>query len=102
MLILVADHLKKVKKMSNQSEKILKLTDGAGSQLSGSINRLLALGADDAEPICLRIEFGPGTLPDSNFTPSSVIETVQVPAGTYIEGPIGRVSGSGFLAYLNR
>ena len=57
---------------------------------------------DVDEPICLRIEFGPGTLPDSNFTPSSVIENVQVPAGTYIEGPIGRVSGSGFLAYLNR
>tara|TARA_Y100000592_G_C5243629_1_gene209508 strand:+ start:167 stop:436 length:270 start_codon:yes stop_codon:yes gene_type:complete len=84
--------------------KIFKLTGTTShttSQTTGSIAKLLALGADDAEQTCLRIEFGSFSEPESLFTPTSVITDVTVPAGTYIEGPIGRVSGSNFLVYVN-
>ena len=81
--------------------KTFKLTESANSRITCSIAKLLALGADNAEQRCERIEFGSFSEPESFFTPTSVITDITVPAGTYIEGPIGRVSGSNFLVYLN-
>ena len=72
-----------------------------GTKVTGSISKILALGADDAEPHVERIEFGNFITPEINFTASSVETNFNVPAGTYIDGPIGRVSGSNFLVYIN-
>tara|TARA_B100001094_G_C17440792_1_gene443582 strand:- start:158 stop:427 length:270 start_codon:yes stop_codon:yes gene_type:complete len=86
----------------NSNLKIFKLTTNTNSRITGSIVKLLALGADDDEQRCERIEFGNFTQPESLYTPTSVITDITVPAGTYIDGPIGRVSGSNFLAYINK
>ena len=86
-------------------------SSAAQEEVSGSIAKILALGNDDAEGTITRIEFGdPNINPQrpnltgSNYTPTSVAGPVVVPAGTYVEGPIGRVkvdsSTGGFLIYL--
>ena len=80
------------------SYKVIKINN---SSITGSINKLLALGATNASSTVQRAEFGNFITPEINFTASSIIEDFTVPAGTYIDGPIGRVSGSSFLAYIN-
>ena len=45
------------------------------------------------------------TNPISDFSATSIIATnVQIPAGSYIEGPIGqlKVGAGGFLVYINK
>jgi hypothetical protein len=71
---------------------------------TGSIVKLVALGADDGEASIQRIEFGAMTYPESHFTASSIISgSMQIPAGSTIDGPIGRfknLAGS-FLIYFD-
>ena len=80
------------------------ISSSVGQEISGSIYKILALGADDSECTLSRIEFGNSPLPESSFTPTSrITSNIQVPAGSYIEGPIGRikVGAGGFLVYKN-
>jgi len=70
---------------------------GASCEATGSIAKVLSL--DSAGPC--RIEFGSFSTPETQFTPTSVIESVNVPDGTYIDGPAGRISGSNYLVYIN-
>ena len=71
---------------------------------TGSIAKVLALGADDAECTLSNIDFGNMTNPEASFTPTSNIPTaIIIPAGSYVDGPIGRlkVDAGGFLIYFN-
>ena len=84
-------------------------------EFSGSIAKILALGeainplvgdatgSNIVEPVLSRIEFGISPIPHSGFEPTSVIGEIQIPAGTYIDGPIGRtkVKSGSFLVYFN-
>ena len=76
--------------------RLVKLT-GTTAQTTGSIAKVLALAS--AGPC--RIEFGSFSTPEAQFTPTSVIESIDVPDGTYIDGPAGRISGSNYLVYIN-
>jgi hypothetical protein len=81
------------------------VSSSVGSTHTGSIAKVLALGADDSECTLSNIDFGNFTQPETNFTASSTVLTnVQVPAGSYVEGPIGRlkVAAGGFLIYFNK
>tara|TARA_B100002019_G_C21261145_1_gene596799 strand:+ start:934 stop:1200 length:267 start_codon:yes stop_codon:yes gene_type:complete len=72
---------------------------------TGSISKILSLGNDDAENTLERIEFGTFTTPETAFTASSIVGSITVPAGTYVEGPIGKVkvsASSDFLIYFNQ
>tara|TARA_Y100000004_G_C8896406_1_gene404335 strand:- start:838 stop:1128 length:291 start_codon:yes stop_codon:yes gene_type:complete len=86
-------------------------SSGTGFTLTGSIDKILALGAktDAAGPILDRVEFGfdniSGTTNSSYVRSGDLIQNLQVPAGNYIEGPIGRVKVQGtgtFLFYLRK
>ena len=78
---------------------------------TGSIAKVVALGADGDEATLSRIEFGAMTYPESgdengsgSYSPSSVLTTtVKVPAGSTIDGPIGRFKNAGgsFLIYFD-
>ena len=75
---------------------------GASPQVTGSIAKILCIQDDgQTKQVLKRIEFGNFVEPESAFTPTSTVKNVKVINGTYIDGPIGRVSGSGFLVYLN-
>ena len=75
---------------------------GASPQVTGSIAKILCIQDDgQTKQVLKRIEFGNFVEPESEFTPTSIIKDVTIVNGTYIDGPIGRVSGSGFLVYLN-
>ena len=79
------------------------ISSSINQMVTGSIVKVLALGADDAECTLSRIEFGKMTEPESFFKASSIIATdVQIPAGSYIDGPIGKlkVKTGGFLIYV--
>ena len=76
--------------------KVVKLT-GTSCETTGSIAKVLALAS--AGPC--RIECGSFSTPEAQFTPTSVIESIDVPDGTYIDGPAGRISGSNYLVYIN-
>ena len=77
--------------MSNQYIKGA-ISTSIATSYTGSFVKILALGADDAECTLSRIEFGKMTSPESSFTASSEISTdIQVPAGSYIDGPIGKL-----------
>tara|TARA_Y100000114_G_C11641088_1_gene269325 strand:- start:57 stop:323 length:267 start_codon:yes stop_codon:yes gene_type:complete len=72
---------------------------------TGSISKILSLGGDDVENTLERIEFGVFTTPETAFTASSIVDSIVIPAGTYVEGPIGRVkvsASSDFLIYFNQ
>mgnify|MGYP003656870672 CR=1 FL=1 len=80
------------------------VSSSVGSTYTGSIAKVLALGANDAECTLSNIDFGNMTNPETSFTPTSNISTaIIVPAGSYVEGPIGRlkVDAGGFLIYFN-
>tara|TARA_R110000796_G_scaffold195683_1_gene312244 strand:+ start:311 stop:601 length:291 start_codon:yes stop_codon:yes gene_type:complete len=78
---------------------------------TGSIAKVVALGADGDEATLSRIEFGAMTYPESgdengsgSYSPSSVIATnVQIPAGSSLDGPMGRikVGAGGFIIYFD-
>mgnify|MGYP003674443464 CR=1 FL=1 len=79
-------------------------SSSVGAAYTGSIAKVIALGADGDESTLSRIEFGAMTYPESHFTASSIITTnVQIPAGSPLEGPIGRikVGAGGFLIYFD-
>ena len=76
-----------------------------GAHYTGSFIKILAKGADDAEVVIDRIEFGNLTEPLSSFTPTGVITgSMTFPAGTYIDGPIARfnIKSGGVLAYYHK
>tara|TARA_Y100000114_G_C11473590_1_gene191937 strand:+ start:84 stop:356 length:273 start_codon:yes stop_codon:yes gene_type:complete len=85
--------------------KVIRLstnTDIGISQVTGSIAKLLCVQDEgQTKQVLKRIEFGNFVEPESAFTPTSIMNNVTIVNGTYIDGPIGRVSGSGFLVYLN-
>tara|TARA_B100000287_G_scaffold312592_1_gene295933 strand:+ start:255 stop:515 length:261 start_codon:yes stop_codon:yes gene_type:complete len=74
----------------------------AGMSVTGSITKVLAMGADVDEPILSKVEFGNMTDPPTDFQATSHIDYIQVPAGSYVDGPIGQaeVSGGAFLFYM--
>ena len=87
-----------------------RIVSSSGTQeVTGSIAKILSLGANDAES-SITLEFGNMTFPENHpvsaslsFTPTTVINAITVPAGSYIDGPIGRakVQTGAFLFYLN-
>jgi hypothetical protein len=78
------------------------ISSSVGQKITGSIAKVLALGAADGEEVINRIEFGPFVEPESQFTASSIVTNITIPAGTVIEGPIARIHCSGgFLVYIN-
>ena len=82
-------------------------TSSGTNEYTGSIAKLQAIGTTGTggDGSISRIEFGPMTFPETEYTPSSVITTtVVVPAGTVIEGPIGRFKNAAgsFLIYFNQ
>jgi hypothetical protein len=80
------------------------LSSSVGQTFTGSIAKVLALGANDGESTLSNIDFGYFSQPESQFSPVNKISTnVQVPAGSYVDGPIGRlkVVEGGFLIYFN-
>ena len=69
------------------------VSSSLGASYTGSIEKMLSLGANDGESTLTRIEWGNFTTPESSFTPTSITTgTITVPAGSYIDGPIGRVA----------
>mgnify|MGYP003639160178 CR=1 FL=1 len=79
------------------------VSSSVGQKITGSIGKIIALGNDDAEQTLTRVEFGILTEPESQFTASSVIGSIVVPAGGVIDGPIARVQcGGAFLVYVEQ
>ena len=102
MPILVVDHLKKEKNNMDLTNRAI--SSSFNQEITGSITRILVLGANDDEHSITRLEYGRMVTPESNFTPSSVTGPVKIPAGIYIEGPIARVklgTTGGFLVYMS-
>ena len=80
------------------------ISSSFNQEITGSITRILVLGANDDEHSITRLEYGRMVTPESNFTPSSVTGPVKIPAGIYIEGPIARVklgTTGGFLVFMS-
>ena len=81
------------------------ISSSLNQMITGSIVKVLALGANDDECTLSRIEFGKMTDPELFFTASAIITNdVQVPAGSYIDGPIGKlkIKTGGFLIYVEK
>jgi hypothetical protein len=86
------------------------VSSSLNTQYSGSIHKLLAIGQNNIANLSgsiegqystlLRVEWGNYSYPDSSFTATAItecrgcdegVDPITVPAGTYIEGPIGRL-----------
>jgi hypothetical protein len=81
------------------------ISSSHATSYTGSIAKILSLGTDDGENELARVEFGNLTTPETAFTASSIVGSVTVPAGTYIEGPIARAktgAAGNFLIYFNQ
>ncbi len=79
------------------------ISSSVGQKITGSIGKILALGSGSEPQTLSRVEFGALTEPESQFTASSVITSIDVPGGTTIDGPIARVECSGaFLVYVEK
>jgi hypothetical protein len=79
------------------------ISSSVGQKITGSIGKILALGADEDQQTLTRVEFGALTEPESQFTASSVVTSIVIPAGTTIDGPIARVeTGGAFLVYVEK
>ena len=95
--------------MSRAYKKIS--SSSSTNSYTGSIAKLLALGASGDEASVSRIEFGSMTFPEAgdengsgSYSPSSVLTaTVQIPSGHTIDGPIGRFKNAAgsFLIYFD-
>ena len=77
----------------------------ATTSYTGSFVKLQALGADNAEPSLARVEFGRLKDPEISSSITSVTTAIQIPAGSFIEGPIVRFKPAGgdddkWLAYF--
>ena len=77
----------------------------ATTSYTGSFVKLQALGADDKEPSLSRVEFGRLKDPEISSSITSVTTAIQIPAGSFIEGPIVRFKPAGgdddkWLAYF--
>jgi len=72
---------------------------------TGSISKMLSLGNDGSTVTIERIEWGNFVEPESLFTPTSITSRMDVAAGSYVDGPIGRVktgSEGGWLIYIEK
>ena len=78
----------------------------ATTSYTGSFVKLQALGeAGDKECSLSRVEFGRLKDPEISSSITSVTTTIQIPAGSFIEGPIVRFKPAGgdndkWLAYF--
>ena len=84
--------------MLSQGNYEVRKLSGSDCQVTGSIVKALALGS--AAPC--RIEFGKHITPDTEFKTTGIVASLDVPDGTWIDGPAGRMSGSNYLVYLNK
>ena len=96
----------------SRAYKTIATASGTNSY-TGSIAKLVAIGATGVagDASASRIEFGAMTYPESgdengsgSYSPSDVLTTaVKVPAGSTIDGPIGRFKNAGgsFLIYFD-
>ena len=82
------------------------ISSSTSTSYTGSITKMLSLGAEDVESTLTRIEWGNFVEPYSSFTPSSITTgTITVAAGSYVDGPISRVktgATGNWLIYLNK
>lgn len=75
---------------------------GSGARFTGSIVKMQALGDYNSSSTLKRIEYGNLTFPESEFSPSLTLQSgsgqlvnlsgVEVPNGSYLDGPIARVA----------
>jgi len=89
------------------------ISSSAATSYSGSINKILSLGNADSlgtnavsGSVLSSIKFGnyPEDTGGAPFTPvSNITGPITIPAGTYLEGPIGevKVDSGGVLIYIN-
>ena len=84
------------------------ISSSLNTSYSGSINKILALGEKNtiSGSILSSIKFGnyPEDTGGAPFTPiSNITGPITIPAGTYLEGPIGevKVELGGVLIYIN-
>lgn len=82
----------------NNNKSAAKVNNG---EFTGSISKVLAIKPED-QCILKRVEFGNATNPASSFSPTSIIENIEIAPGTYLEGPIGAISGSNIMLFLNK
>ena len=75
---------------------------------TGSFVKIQALGdAGDVECLLDRVEFGQLANPEISSSVDAVTGQIEIPAGSFIDGPIMRFktgtngAGKGFLAYFN-
>ena len=95
--------------MANKSYTFITSSVNAGSY-TGSISKVLALGVSTATASLSRIEFGLevqdfGKISSSGqngWNADSLVTNVDIPAGSTLEGPMGRieVGGGRFLIYF--
>ncbi len=86
------------------------ISSSGTSAYTGSIAKVVALGANDGEASLSRIEYGlevqaygkVSSSAQTEWTAFSTTGTVQIPAGSALEGPMGRIKvGAGaFLIYF--
>lgn len=81
----------------------------SGATVTGSIDKIFAMGASDEIATLARVEFGNGiTYGDPNETSSGqfqLIEDIDVAGGSYLHGPIARAkcgTVGAFLFYLRK
>ena len=85
----------------------------AQNAFTGSIDKILVTSGSDTGAVFTTIEFGdPYENPQrpqisqsrDDYTPTSIVSGLSVTPGTYVDGPIGRVTidstTGGFLIYL--
>ena len=81
------------------------ISSSASTSYTGSIAKVLSLGTNVSASMLERVEFGNHSEGHLPFTASSVSGEINIPAGTYLEGPIGRLktsASSHFLIYFNQ
>jgi len=86
------------------------ISSSSTSSYTGSITKVVALGAAGDDASLSRIEYGlevqnygkVSSSAQTEWTPINTTGTVQIPAGSALEGPMGRIKvGTGaFLIYF--
>ena len=78
------------------------------TKYTGSFIKIQALGdAGDVECLLDKVEFGKFTNPVASSTITSTTGPIEIPAGSFIDGPIVQFktgtngAGKGFLAYYS-
>ncbi len=94
--------------IDHQEYKII--SGSAGLTVTGSIDKIFALGASSTTATLARVEFGRGVSKGHPNATSSgqfhLIEDIDIAGGSYLHGPIGRAkcgaAGGAFLFYLRK